>query len=275
MFAREYGMQAKLSFNRKRQLTKEAADEQAKKMAVAGPDEHQQLASTLKALSKRPLASKFDTSPAAARVSRRDGRQSSAVGVAQRNHRGCKKFSCPTFAKYLQQKARWQAGLAHGFHATAQRGAGPGGVHVHRKPGRLLVLRDAGERAESFLSSWRPCKTTPYARTMMRVTGRLSLNSTDPEDFLYTIRNQCQGVCGSGQTNAARRRREGPWRPLTATELEQQKKQAEELLFSGKETLGFAKALFFGQFNAGLVFPYPVLKAEESQVVDCGGPGGP
>jgi acyl-CoA dehydrogenase family member 9 len=56
---------------------------------------------------------------------------------------------------------------------------------------------------------------------------------------------------------------------LTAAEIQQQKKQAEELLFSGKETLGFAKALFFGQFNASLIFPYPQLKAEEKQVVEA------
>jgi acyl-CoA dehydrogenase family member 9 len=56
---------------------------------------------------------------------------------------------------------------------------------------------------------------------------------------------------------------------LTAAELQQQKKQAEELLFSGKETLGFAKALFFGHFNASLVFPYPQLKPEEKQVVEA------
>ena len=37
---------------------------------------------------------------------------------------------------------------------------------------------------------------------------------------------------------------------LSAAQLEQQKKQAEELLFSGPETLGFAKGLFFGHFNA-------------------------
>ena len=40
---------------------------------------------------------------------------------------------------------------------------------------------------------------------------------------------------------------------LTAEQIEQQKKQAEELLFSGPETLGFAKSLFFGQFQAALV----------------------
>src|SRR5262245_43919864 len=46
---------------------------------------------------------------------------------------------------------------------------------------------------------------------------------------------------------------------LTAEQIEQQKKQAEELLFSGPEMAGFAKSLFFGQFRAPLLFPYPEL----------------
>jgi acyl-CoA dehydrogenase family member 9 len=46
---------------------------------------------------------------------------------------------------------------------------------------------------------------------------------------------------------------------LSAAQLEQQKKQAEELLFSGPETLGLAKALFFGHFSAKYAFPYPQL----------------
>src|SRR4051812_42325791 len=54
---------------------------------------------------------------------------------------------------------------------------------------------------------------------------------------------------------------------LTAEQREQQQKQAEELLFSGPQTLGFAKALFFGHFNAPLVFPYPELQAAERDVV--------
>jgi alkylation response protein AidB-like acyl-CoA dehydrogenase len=52
---------------------------------------------------------------------------------------------------------------------------------------------------------------------------------------------------------------------LTTEQVEQQKKQAEELLFSGPQTLGFAKALYFGQFNAPLLFPYPTLKPDEQQ----------
>ncbi len=55
---------------------------------------------------------------------------------------------------------------------------------------------------------------------------------------------------------------------LTAAQIEQQKKQAEELLFSGPQTLGFAKGLFFGHFNAPLVFPYPEIKPEERETVE-------
>src|SRR5437870_2238553 len=54
---------------------------------------------------------------------------------------------------------------------------------------------------------------------------------------------------------------------LTAAQVEQQK-QAEELLFSGPQTLGFAKALFFGHFNAPLLFPYPEIKPEERPIIE-------
>src|SRR5437867_1363082 len=55
---------------------------------------------------------------------------------------------------------------------------------------------------------------------------------------------------------------------LTAQQIAAQKKQAEELLFSEAEKLGFAKSLFFGHFKGHLLFPYPELKAEERAVVD-------
>ena len=54
---------------------------------------------------------------------------------------------------------------------------------------------------------------------------------------------------------------------LTSSQIEQQKKQAEELLFSGKQTLGFAKGLFLGQFNTPLLFPYPQMTAEQRQAL--------
>src|SRR4051794_9049460 len=55
---------------------------------------------------------------------------------------------------------------------------------------------------------------------------------------------------------------------LTAQQIEQQKQQAEELLFSGPQTLGFAKGLFFGHFNAPLLFPYPEIRPEERDTVE-------
>src|SRR5947207_4876635 len=54
---------------------------------------------------------------------------------------------------------------------------------------------------------------------------------------------------------------------LTVKQMEAQQKQAEELLFSGPQTLGFAKGLFFGHFNAPLLFPYPELSRDEAPVV--------
>jgi acyl-CoA dehydrogenase family protein 9 len=57
--------------------------------------------------------------------------------------------------------------------------------------------------------------------------------------------------------------------PLTKEQLAQQQKQAEELLFSGPQTLGFAKGLFFGHFNAPLLFPYPLLPPERRAAIDA------
>lgn len=55
---------------------------------------------------------------------------------------------------------------------------------------------------------------------------------------------------------------------LSAAQIAQQKKQAEEMLFEGPEKLGFAKQLFFGQIRADHVMPYPVLPPAEKAVVD-------
>src|ERR1700722_7622707 len=55
---------------------------------------------------------------------------------------------------------------------------------------------------------------------------------------------------------------------LTREQMAEQQKQAEELLFSGPQSLGFAKGLFYGHFNAPLLFPYPQLKTEERELVE-------
>src|ERR1051325_7684568 len=55
---------------------------------------------------------------------------------------------------------------------------------------------------------------------------------------------------------------------LTPAQLQQQKKQADELLCSEQQKLGFAKALFFGQFQGALLFPYPDLKPAEKPIAE-------
>ncbi len=55
---------------------------------------------------------------------------------------------------------------------------------------------------------------------------------------------------------------------LSVAQLEEQKKQAEELLFSGPTKLGFAKSLFFGHFHAPLLFPYPEIAPQEKADLD-------
>jgi alkylation response protein AidB-like acyl-CoA dehydrogenase len=55
---------------------------------------------------------------------------------------------------------------------------------------------------------------------------------------------------------------------LTAKQIEEQRQQAEEVLFAGPQALGFARALFFGQFSAPLIYPYPQLPADEQETVN-------
>jgi alkylation response protein AidB-like acyl-CoA dehydrogenase len=49
---------------------------------------------------------------------------------------------------------------------------------------------------------------------------------------------------------------------LSAAQIDEQKKQVEELI-AGSD-VGFAKALFFGKFKGGLLFPYPALAPEQA-----------
>src|SRR5438045_1987407 len=60
-----------------------------------------------------------------------------------------------------------------------------------------------------------------------------------------------------------------PASPRDDPERARQVRQAEELLFSGPATSGFAKALFRGEFRGDVLFPYPTLPAEERARVDA------
>ncbi|MCI0683776.1 MAG: acyl-CoA dehydrogenase family protein [Gemmataceae bacterium] len=55
---------------------------------------------------------------------------------------------------------------------------------------------------------------------------------------------------------------------LTTAQVQEQKRQAEELLGDGDLKHGFAKSLFFGKFHGALLFPYPRLRPDEQPAVD-------
>jgi alkylation response protein AidB-like acyl-CoA dehydrogenase len=57
---------------------------------------------------------------------------------------------------------------------------------------------------------------------------------------------------------------------LTETEIQRQKEiqQAEELLFTGKQELGFAKGLFLGDFVADWAMPYPKISDAQQALLD-------
>src|SRR5437016_412376 len=63
-----------------------------------------------------------------------------------------------------------------------------------------------------------------------------------------------------------------PEPPVAASaqaERERQMREAEELLFSGGQRAGFAKALFRGQFRSEALFPYPILPADLQAEADA------
>src|ERR1700730_6558133 len=57
---------------------------------------------------------------------------------------------------------------------------------------------------------------------------------------------------------------------MTEAELQRQKEmqQAEELLFTGPQALGFAKGLFAGHFVSDWVMPYPRISADQQTQLD-------
>src|SRR5256885_16627981 len=57
---------------------------------------------------------------------------------------------------------------------------------------------------------------------------------------------------------------------MTETEAQRQKEiqQAEELLFTGPQALGFVKGIFQGHFVSDWVMPYPRIAAPEQPKID-------
>jgi len=177
----EFGMRPP-ELRQRRQLARAAADELVKSAGSEAKVAHEGHAGVLKPRSSRPLLSKFDQSTLP---------PVSATGVnalpwavisdtsLDRNFR-------PTFAKYLKELDGKQVALS-GFMQ-------PLGDDLEMASFMLIEYPvgcwfcEMPEVTGILYVELPPGQTATFSRGLVRVTGRLALNATDPEEFLYSLR---------------------------------------------------------------------------------------
>jgi hypothetical protein len=172
----QFGLQA-AELRQHRQMTKVAAEEQAKK---GGQGEQ---ASSLKARSKRPLLTKLDTAdlpPISATAV-------NAMPWALLAETTLDKQFRPSFARYLQQLDGKLVSLTGYIQPLGEDREIAVFMFIEYPVGCWCC--EVPEVTQIVFVEMPACKTTTFTRGMVRVTGRLELNSTDPEEFLYVIRN--------------------------------------------------------------------------------------
>lgn len=167
---------------RHRQLVRAAADQLAKP-AVGSKEAHEEKhAGTLAFRSKRPLISKLDATPLP---------PISDTGVnflpwelfAETSVNA--KFP-PTFPKYLQELAGKQVSL-NGFMQPLREDPDQGVFLFLEYPVGCWYC-EMPETTGIVYVELAGGRTAPFQRGLVRVVGRLTLNSADPEDFFYALR---------------------------------------------------------------------------------------
>jgi tetratricopeptide (TPR) repeat protein len=165
----------------RRRLTRSAADEKAKLTGGPSRAEHESHVGGMMARSKRPLVNKIDL--AALPPIKSDGINTMPWSVLaetslDRNYR-------PTFMKYLQDLDGKQVALT-GFMQTF-------GDELEASSFMLIEYPVGCWYCEVppiqgiILVELPPDQAASYRRSLVKVTGKLTLNATDPENFLYII----------------------------------------------------------------------------------------
>jgi tetratricopeptide (TPR) repeat protein len=176
----QFGIQSpELRLNR--QMTRLASEDQAKTAAKAEHGgEH---VSLLKARSKRPLLIKLDTTllpPISATAV-------NAMPWALLGETNVGKDFRPTFAKYLKELDGKLVSLTGYMQPLSEELEVAVFMFIEYPVGCWYC--EMPEVTQIVFVELPANKTAAYTRSMVRITGRLVLNSTDPEEFLYTIRN--------------------------------------------------------------------------------------
>ncbi len=175
----QFGLQAPL-LRRHRRLTRAAADALGKAMTKA---EHEGHTGGLPARSKRPLLTRLDAAALPA---------ISATGVnvlpwAVLNETTLDRKHRPTFPAYLKELAGKRVVLT-GFMQPLRDDPDVAAFMLIEYPVGCWYCEMPEVTGIAFVELTAG-KTTTFTRGPVRVTGRLTLNPSDPEDFLYTLRD--------------------------------------------------------------------------------------
>jgi hypothetical protein len=172
----QFGLQSP-DLRQHRQITRAVLDEQAKK---GGQDEN---ASTLKARSNRPLLMKLDT----AALPPISATAVNAMPWALLAETALDKQFRPTFAKYLQELDGKLVSLTGYIQPLGEDREIAVFMFIEYPIGCWCC--EVPDVTQIVFVEMPAGKSTTFTRGMVRVTGQLLLNATDPEEFLYTIRN--------------------------------------------------------------------------------------
>jgi hypothetical protein len=179
----EFGLRSP-ELRRHRQETRAAADQLAKRAAQgdeAAKQAHEGHAGTLRSRSSRPLVQRVRTAdlpPVSA-----EGVNPLPWSVLAETSVG-REFR-PTFARYLRELDGLQVSLS-GFMQPIGEGLELGSFLLIEYPVGCWYCQ-MPELAGIVLVELPAGKTATYRRSLVKVTGRLELNATDPENFLYTL----------------------------------------------------------------------------------------
>jgi hypothetical protein len=172
----QFGMQSK-ELGRKRQLTQAAIEARADK------GEHDTKASTFESRSKQPLLARLDESL----LPPINPTGVNAVPWAVISETSVDRKSRPTFAKYLKDLDGKQVSLLGFMQALGGESDVTMFMFIENPVGCWYC--EMPEPTEILFVELPSGRTAPFTDSMVRVTGRLVLNSTDPEEFLYTLRD--------------------------------------------------------------------------------------
>lgn len=175
-----------------RQIVRAAADDQAVRNAAgkhaglaAGSEEH---LTTWRARSKRPLVSRLDRAELPPIDARGVNYLPWAVLADTNLGRGFR----PTFPKYLHDLEGKQVSLTGFIHPLTD----------DRELGSFLLIEnpvgcwycEMPEMTGIVFVEMKAGQTLTFTRSPTKITGTLELNATDPENFLYTLRNAKAGA---------------------------------------------------------------------------------